>query len=31
MGGPLAWGLDGGLATPHHKKTACCKMLHGDS
>jgi len=27
-GGPLAWGLGGELATPHHKNTVCFEMLH---
>jgi hypothetical protein len=27
-GGPLAWGLDEGLTTHCHKKTACYESLH---
>jgi len=28
VGGPPAWGLDGGQTTAHHNKTACYEMLY---
>jgi hypothetical protein len=28
VGGPLAWGLGGGLTTPHHKNAICCESFH---